>query len=201
MTRISGANLTASQAQHVEMRVLVSILLDSGTLNICSGLTNVVNPLSLSEYTAIGGFGAIDSIREDTDLRPNSLRATLSGIDPDLLPAALTEDYQGRDIIVSIAFLSATTLQMVADPYQIFAGPMEQMVLDRGPNEASITLTAQDEFARWSRPRQFLLTDAQQKQLYSGDSGLSQVVYIQNRQLYWGGQNPEAGTVVSAFKR
>lgn len=201
MSRISGANLTASQRAHVEPRILVVLAFDSGTLLICSGGSTIVDPFSLDEYTAVGGFGAIDAVSEDPDLRPNAVRMTLSGIDPALLAEALTEDYQGRECTIKVAFLDTTTLQMVAPPYQVFTGPIEQMVVEMDHNEASITLTAQDEFARWSQPRQFLYTDAQQKQLWSGDNGLNQVVYIQNRQLVWGGKASAAGTSQSPFRR
>lgn len=200
MSRLSGANLTASQAAHVEPRVLVVLQLDTGTLSICSGLTNIVNPFNFDEFTAVGGFGAIDAVREDTELRPNAVKLTLSGVDPDLLAEALTEDYQNRECTISIAFLDTATGQMVANPYQVFTGPIEQMSVELAEGSASIVLTAQDEFARWGHPRQLLYTDAQQKQLWSGDNGLNQVVYIQNRQLYWGGKSPAAGSSFSPFK-
>lgn len=201
MTRLSGANLTASQAAHVEPRILVVLALDTGTLHICSGLTTIVDPFSLDEYTAVGGFGAIDVVSEDSDRRPRAVRMTLSGIDPTLLSEALTEDYQDRECTIKVAFLDTTTLQMVATPYQLFAGPIEQMVVDLDHNQAAITLTAQDEFARWAQPRQFLYTDAQQKQLWDGDNGCNQVVYIQTRQLVWGGKAPAAGTFGGPFRR
>lgn len=201
MSRISGANLTASQRAHVEPRILVALMLDTGTLLVCSGASTIVDPFTFDEYTAVGGFGAIDSVSEDPDLRPNAVRMTLSGIDPALLSEALTEDYQGRECTIKVAFLDTTTLQMVAPAYQLFTGPIEQMVVDLDHNQASITLTAQDEFARWSLPRQMLYTDAQQKQLWSGDNGLNQVVYIQNRQLVWGGKTSAAGASQSPFRR
>lgn len=201
MTRITGANLTASQAAHVEPRILVVLTLDSGTLLICSGNTTIIDPFSLDEYSAVGGFGAIDAVSEDPDLRPSSVRMTLSGVDPALLSEALTEDYQGRECTIKVAFLDTTTRQMVAAPYQLFSGPIEQMAVEIDHNVASITLTAQDEFARWSTPRQLLYTDAQQKQLWSGDNGLNQVVYIQNRQLVWGGKGSAAGERASPFRR
>lgn len=201
MTRITGPNATAAGMSHVEPRLLVRIDSSGSEYFICSGNSDITHPDTSDVYTAVGGFGSVDSVFEDTDLRPSTIRMTLSGVDSALLSEATTQAYSRGSVQIFVAFLNPATLQLVDSPYEVFFGQIDQMSISMAANEAAITLTAQDEFARWGEARQLLFTDAEQRRLWSGDTGLDQVVFIQNRNLVWGGGTQAAGTPSSPVQR
>lgn len=201
MTRIAGANLAAAGASHVEPRLLVFIGTPGEQYYICSGNTDITHPDTLDVYTAVGPFGSVEAIGEDTDLRPTTIRMTLSGVDSALLSDATTQAYSRGRVQIFVAFLNPATMQLVDSPYEVFFGQLDQFSISMAANEAAITLTAQDEFARWGEARQLLYTDAEQRRLWSGDTGLDQVVFIQNRNLVWGGGTQTVGSPSSPVQR
>lgn len=186
MSRLSGANLTASEAAHVEFRALVKLDFPSGVLYFNSGAESLT--YAGNTYIGVGHFGSADMPEEDIAGRPSPLTLRLSGVDSSLVSAVTDDDYFGRDVYVYAAWLNVSTLALVADPIQAFFGRMDYVTIAVDGASATISLTAENDLARWNRPRLLLNTDETQRYLWPGDTGMKYVQRIQNITLYWGGR-------------
>lgn len=197
MTRVTGALLTATTrplAEHVEMRVCVYLDLPTGSVLLCDGPQNFIDPSTFDEYIATGGLGDISELKEDVDRRPNAVRLSLSGVDPAYTTEILDEDFVGQDCNILIGFVSRETGQPLASPYEVFTGIIDQATIEITPQGAAITLTIQDESAKWSRARPILYSDATHRDLHSGDKAFDQLVYLIDRKINFMGGAATAGS-------
>ncbi len=192
--RLSGANLTAVGQAHLEQRLLVYINLPSGSVNLCTGDTVFVDPDTSAEWTPVGGLGEIQEIGEDIDLQPNPVRLSLSGVDSAFVAEIMGEEFQNAAVEIKVGYLDPVTRQPVAAPVSVFSGFVSTASIEIGDRSASIVITAADEFELWSRADPWLYTDATQKDRWSGDRGLNQIVFMANRVLNWMGSTSKAGS-------
>jgi len=177
----SATNQAAAVAAHVESIVLVEIALGSGTLYMHTRTGNL--SWNSQTWLGVGKLGEIGEVRDDAELRPAGLRLILSGIDSALVASAVTEDYRGRAVIVRQGFLNVSTFVMVADPEVVFKGVIDTMTVEHGQNSGSISLSCENELARWARPRAIYYTHESQQLLYAGDNGFDQVPHIQQKPI------------------
>ena len=180
-------NQSAATAAHAEIVYFVELEFPSGTLRMHTGVGTVQwgagSPIP--EWYGVGKLGGIAPIKEDTELRPNGLTLTLSGVDSDLITAAMTEDYHNQPVRVYIGFRDTSTFALTADPELAFSGVMDYMTISQGEQFGTITVHCESEFARWARPRTLLFTRESQQLLYDGDLGLDFVAIIQSRVVTW----------------
>ncbi len=181
-------NQAGAEAAHAELVTFVVMDLPSGVLRLHTrvGTIRWVG----EDWLGVGKFGSISPIAEDALLRPSGVTLTLSGVDADLVSAALFETYHGRGVEVYAGFLSTETFVLLAEPEPVFRGTMDQMTVTLGQNTGTISVQCEGELARWQRHSGLVYSHESQTELlasqgYSGDRGFDQIPYIQNRVIDW----------------
>lgn len=134
-------------------------------------------------YVGLGGLGSISAVQESAELRSYDLTVRVTGVPSDAIALALAEEYQGRQGIVWEVPLNATTGAPV-DPFVVFRGRMDQMVIDAG-QEATVSVTLLNRLADWERPRLRRYTNEDQQQAYPGDNGLRFLSQTTEKQIIW----------------
>ena len=179
----SASNQAAAIAPHVEVVTFVSLDFGTGTV-VLHTRTGTIE-WGGYYWLGIGQLGSIDTIKEDTQVRPNGLRLTISGVDTALVQSAITEDYHGRPVAIYIGLLDTATNALIDTPEVAFKGVMDFLTVELNQNTGSISVNCESEMARWQRPRGLLYTHESQQLLYEGDRGFDMIPAIQNRVLDW----------------
>jgi hypothetical protein len=181
------ANAAAAIAPHAELTTFVDLDFPSGHVRFHTRTGTVYWGTQSPDHAwlGVGKFGAIDVVREDAELRPNSVVLTLSGVDADLVSAATSELYHGRAVAVYDGYLDTTTFALVAEPELRFRGVMDYMTVTFGRNSGIISLNCESELARWQRPRALLNTHESQQLLYEGDRFFDMIPVLQTRPVDW----------------
>lgn len=180
---VDANNQAAAVAAHAEVVTFVDLDLSSGRLRLHSRTGTIT--WGSASWLGVGKFGGVDAVREDAELRPNTVKLTLSGVDSALVASAMTEDYHGRAVSIYDGFLNVTTLALIGTPELRFRGVMDYMSVELGAGEGTIILNCESELARWDRPRGLLYTSESQELIYSGDKGFDMVPTMQNRTINW----------------
>lgn len=179
---ITTATLNAAGGEVVRPLFFVLLDFEGGAQRLTSADRTMT--WAGEDWLGVGGLGSIGGIEETSELQVNGVELSLSGINPDLVPVALTEPYQGRPCRIWLGFL-AETYTLIADPMLIFAGRLDQMSIELG-EVAAIRVTAKSRLADWERPRIQRYTDASQRMLWSNDRGLEGVTAAANVEIVWG---------------
>jgi hypothetical protein len=142
-------------------------------------------------FIGAGFIGAIGQINESDT--PEKLEFQLPA-DQDLVTAALTENYHGRDVRIYLALLD-DAYQYVATPELRWEGFMDTMQIRRDVNSALITLICEDWRIILEESSGVLYADAHQQLHAPGDLFFNQVAKINNTIIKWGEQNVNTGTL------
>ena len=178
-----SANQTAAVAAHAEIVTFVDLDFSSGHLYVHTASGTIT--WGGHDWLGVGKLGSVDQVKEDAELRPNSIRLTLSGVDSALINTAMTEDYHGRAVSIYVGLVSLTTGALVATPETVFRGLMDYMSVELGKNAGSIVVNCESELARWQRPRGLLSTHESQQIIYAGDRFFDMIPVIQSRVINW----------------
>lgn len=161
--------------------VLLEIVLDSGTVALCTRLkTFEYNSLT---YTGVGNIGTIGRVVENLNLEPSKCDVILSGLDPVALAAFLNNDHLGRSITIRYGLLDDSN-NLIGEPFLYFDGSMSELDVIYG-EECRIKISAADEIADWDRHSPARLTHEDQKERYPDDMGLIFVTNIHRKKLIW----------------
>jgi hypothetical protein len=180
----SASNLAAATAAHVEPVEFVQLDLPSGTINFQTRTGTI--EWGGYYWLGIGQLGRVEAVREDTEVRPNGLKLTLSGVDSALVTAAVSDDYHGSAVAVYLGFLDTTTLALIDTPETVFRGLIDYMAVELGKDSGQIVVNCENELARWSVPRQLLYTpESQSLAGYPADKFFDLVKYMPDRQIDW----------------
>lgn len=182
MRDLTGGVLTASTAGVVRPVLLLDLILDSGTVRLNNSDRNFTVGGNL--YLGVARLGAVSSVEDTAQLQSSVLKMSLSGIGPQFLTQLMAENYQGRTANLYLALLDSG-YRVIDDPTLIFRGIIDQVSVSVG-EAAVISMTAQNELARWETPRIRRYTDADQQSIYPGDTGLRWVTAATEREIYWG---------------
>jgi len=179
---ITTASLEAATGEVSRPVFFVLLDLPDGAVR----LTTAAGSMSWNseDWLGVGALGRIGEIEETGSLQANGVEMSLSGINPDIVPAVLAGSYQGRACRVWLGFLT-DSYQLVASPILLFAGILDQLSIELGES-ASITAQAQSRLADWERPRVQRYTDASQRMLFAEDRFLEGVNAAANMELVWG---------------
>ena len=136
--------------------------------------------------TKNGVVTGIDGLDQAATLESSTMTFTLSGVDPDIMALARSEDraaYVGRIAIVYLQFFD-TDWQPMADPWALKAGIMGTMAISRTNTEkgstVSVALPANNIFyGRGVAPAAYY-TDRDQKLRHPGDRGLEFITDLQD---------------------
>lgn len=183
-----AANQSAAEGVHVEGVTFAALDFPSGYLRVHTR----VGTLTWGGYDwlGVGQFGGVSEVSEDAMLRPSGVTLTLSGVDTNVVSAAVFEAYHGRAAYVYRGFFNTTTLALAADPQLVFRGLMDTMEVELGQNVGSIAVTCEGELARWQRHQGALYSHESQAALMvahgdTTDRLFDQIVNIQNRTIDW----------------
>lgn len=184
MTRDLNASVLAELPKsEIQVALLVSLDFVSGMVRVWSGVGTLT--FEGVPFLGVGHLGNIAPISESaTAVAANTITLQLSGVPSSLLALALTQQYQGRAAKVWVAFF--TPAWVLLDSVLLFAGRMDTMHIDEGPETSVITVSAESQLTDLKRPRVRRYTHADQQQLYPGDMGLEYVEALQNVEIAWG---------------
>lgn len=193
-----AANQAAAIAAHAEVITFVELDFPSGYVRVHSRTGTIAwgADSPIPQWLGVGKLGSVDTVAEDAELRPNSVKLTLSGVDSSLVASAMSEAYHGRSVAIYDGFLNTTTLALVATPELRFRGMMDYMSVELGVGTATIVVNCESELARWERPRGLLYTSESQQLIYPGDKGFDMVPAMQNRTINWVHHETTFGTMV-----
>ena len=183
----SAANQTAAIQSHAEVVTFVDLDFPSGHLRVHTRTGTVAwgSGSPIPQWLGVGKLGSIDVVREDAELRPNTITLILSGTDTALITAAMDEAYHGRAARIYQGLLDVNTFALIATPETVFIGIMDTMTITLGQGTGSINVQCESELARWDRPRSFLYTQESQRMFYPDDEFYNMVTTTQSRTVDW----------------
>lgn len=143
-------------------------------------------------WEAARQLGSIDGLEEEDDnLQSSEMKFTLSGVDAELLQSAVAVDrslYIGRLAFVWLQFFDADWQPLdnpVAYKCRIIDGiEVSHSVSDDGPEERSLSLTAQNMFYGRSTPPASNYSPRDQQFRSPGDRGLEFVSDVVKQQIH-----------------
>lgn len=182
-------DLTAGMIAEVDATSLSPIFLikaefDSGDVRFWTGYTDIT--WNMEVYTGSGHLLTINAVTETQELVANGVDVTLSGLPSSLVSLALSEDYQGRPLTIWFGCINETTGQIVANPYMVFKGRMDVMVIEDDAETATITIANESDLIGLRDSKERRYTDEDQKAEYPGDKGFEFVSLAQDIALSWG---------------
>lgn len=158
----------ASLASHVRICLLAALEFDSGTIYVSNSDRTIT--YGGHDYLAVGTFGSISGVEENSILAASKIDLTLTGIDPALISTAFNEHYQGRGATIYVAFLDST-YTLIADPVIVFKGTMDNMNIKIG-GQGVITLGVISRLDDWNKSKVRRYNNEDQQSIYAGDKGL-----------------------------
>lgn len=163
----------------------VELVFDDGTLH----LHNSLGDIAWGDYTwtGTGDFSAIDMIEERADGSPAGTVLRLSGVDATLLTEAFAEDYMGRPVTIYFSVKDATTGALVATPFELFSGQMDQMRVITGETSV-IELVVESELILFDSSPLRWFSDSQLQVDYAGDLGFQYLAAMANHKVTIGSQ-------------
>lgn len=192
---ITPAMSAALSADHVDLVVLIELDLPDGMFRVnTSGITITWGG---HDWIGAGSVTALQPVEESTSPQASALAVQFSGIDPSFVEQIMVDHYQGRSATIWLAALSGSAV--VADPLQIFGGFIDEPTLELGAT-ATVTLTLENEWARWELAPDLLYTDAEQQAEYPGDTGFRYMEALENLEISWGQYKGPAAPKVNVPK-
>lgn len=183
MPRVTPDMTAAAQERVVRPLLLMSAYFDSGTSRTWTGRGDLV--VAGETFVGTGELLAISEIEETAELRAAGLTLTLGAVPLNMVQTALEEDYQGRQLDVVFAMLDEAGT-VIPDPSTLFRGRMDVMTIEEGPEDATISLSAESRLIDFDRVQSPRYTAAGQETLFPGDKGFDAVVDIQEIDIPWG---------------
>lgn len=174
---------TVASATLVRPVIFVEADFDSGDLNLWSGFGSLVH--DGKTYIGAGNLLSVGAIQENIELRASGLRLSLSGVLSPLLDKALTENYQGRSLIVRLGAMDESN-DVISDPVIVFSGFMDTMSIADSGEEAIIQVSVENRLIEFERTRVRRYTDNDQRIEYPSDDGFEYVAEIQEKSIVWG---------------
>lgn len=156
-----------------------------GAVRVWSGLGS--KTWDGNTYSGLGHLGTVAPIEETADLKANGVAFQLSGVPSGLIATALGDNYQGRDVKLWLGALDAAGA-VVADPYLLFAGRMDNLEIDDGAESATIRVFAESRMVDLRRSNERRFTHEDQQIDFPGDDGLDYMPTAQSTPFMWGGQ-------------
>lgn len=183
-------SLTASMLSEVVKPVVAPVFFvkmsfpDDGDLNLWTGPGDFV--WNSDTWTGTGTLMGIQRIEEAADLRSIGISITLSGVPSALRTLALnaSDNMQDGALTVYLGFLTRATQHasptVVADPVQMFSGPMDTMTIVDDANSITIRLDAESELASLERANVRNYTPEDQALEYPADTFFNWVAALQD---------------------
>lgn len=207
MSREIGTGIaTALEATEVQPFFGVQLYLDSESLFFWTGLGDL--EVGGITYVGTGQFLKISEMEETAEIAARGATITLSGIPSELISLALSEPYQGRICKILFGAIDANRIYLLQEDgsyvlredggridittgevtpvVELFTGYIDQMIIDEGPETATIALNIESRLIDLERARTLRFTDQSQKSRFPNDRGLEFVEDLQDKQFNWG---------------
>ena len=136
-------------------------------------------------YLGVGTLADVDTVKESDSLKPNKVTLTLNGLDAAWITEALEAGRYGDRITIYAGYRDAGGA-LIADPWTVFVGTHEFANIQLGAAN-SIKVTARNDLARLSEINGRKYTNEEQQRLFAGDTGLSFVADVIDKDLIWRG--------------
>lgn len=179
----SSTIYNALSSQQADLAILVYLDWPGGTpVRVWTG----VGPKTFggNTYTGVGTLGSIDKVTDSTDKSDIGIELSFNYLDDTLRNAIIATDPIGRAASIFMAAITTST-GVIADAYEMFAGFMDEIVIEDGGTSGRIVVRVASELARLGRPMTYQYTDAHQQTLFSGDLGM-QFAPKMNEPIIWG---------------
>ncbi len=188
MARTLGTDFSAQlDSSTIRPFYAISFAFSPNRLNLWSGYDDVF--FDSKTFVGSGNLLEISNLEETPDIKATGMSVKLSGIDSNILSEVLTEDVQGitAEIFFGVLATADNETVIVNDPYKIFDGFIDTMVIQESAETSTITVTIENKLITLERALSKRYTDQDQKQTFPGDKGLEFVDDLQNKVLAWGG--------------
>lgn len=171
--------------QRVAVATLFEFQFKSQTVRFWDGLRKLVTADG-REWIGSGAVISASGLQQSRDLSAPQATFTLSGADDDLMAfaAGSIEEVTGRPVGVFIQFLSDKFVPFDS-PIAVWSGIMDTLSFSAGAGVQTITLTAESLFIGRVRSPYAYMTDADQQARWPGDTGMSQMPSLVNKQVTW----------------
>ena len=137
------------------------------------------------DWYGTGQLLSFDTIEETSEIAAKGATVTLSGVPTEVVTLALTEPYQGRKANIYFG-VHVDGEDDTTSLTQIFSGYMDQMNIEEGADNSTITLTVENKLIDLEKPRTARFTSTYQKTLFPNDRGLEFVEDLQTKEIVWG---------------
>lgn len=178
-----GATLeTALSAESAALGLLFYLNLPGGAIYFWTGIGDL--SYNAHTWTGTGKAISIDKIADSIEKSDIGVELIVNYLDDTLRNEITTNDPVGRDATITLALINVAT-RAVSDAYQLFTGFVDRCeILDNGSN-GQVSIRLASELAKLQRPRFFLLSNAHQQYLFSGDLGMEFAAHM-DEPIMWG---------------
>ena len=146
-------------------------------------------------YEGAGTLLGITGTEDSSDLKSDGITVSLSGMTPEVLTYALTENYQNRPITVFQGFLDAAGSK-VTGTLTLFKGRMQNITLSDDPDgNSAVIVQAENRLIDLRRPSNLRYTKESQEFVASGDTGFNRIQSLQEKKIVWGNRGSESGGI------
>jgi len=185
MTRgLPTAVETALAQPYVSIVTFAKLEFPSGTIYVHNSIGTY--NWDSQDWLGVGDLGSISQVEEGQDVSPYAITLTLSGLDPDISGAALTENYFMHGVTVYLGVLNSSD-ELIDTPTPIWNGFMDQMTITVGADGGdAIQLIAESELSRFDQSANLMYTNAAQQEKSSTDLFFSHMHKIEDAKINWG---------------
>lgn len=181
--------------QAVQVALLATFEFTSTTVRLWSG-NGVLQTLDGESWNGIGSWGAVDGIEQAMNGEAPEATFTLLGTDAEiaaLVREEFADEVAQRPVRLHLQFFGQDdpadpgNQRVLDDPWTFWSARcfVPVFILDEDSGEESIAITAEGLFARRSRPRYAMYTDADQQARHAGDKGFQFVSELVKQELTW----------------
>jgi len=175
--------ITQVDSSQLSPALLVKFEFASGDVRFWTGYGS--KTYNSEEYTGIGDVMGVSTIEEVQDIRATSVTFTLSGLNSNVISAALQSQYQGRPVTMWFAVLDSSG-NLIPNPYELFSGRMDVISFSDDGNAADFAIKCESNAIDIRKARERRYTPEDQKIDYPNDKGLEFVPKIQDIDIVWG---------------
>lgn len=132
-----------------------------------------------------GQLKDVGDITESGDLTPHELEIQLTGEPSALISIALSSAALNDSGKLYLGFLNSSSA-VIADPYLIFSGLLDNVELEDDPDEATLHLRYESRLIQLDHALNYKYNHETQQVFYSGDMGFEYHEQMENWSGYWG---------------
>ena len=150
----------------IEFGFSTPVYLTNASFDITSSVSG-----SSRTYLSNGHLRGVTGVSETNKPTKNSLTISLSAVDTTYVAIALNENIINDNVYIYRGFLDSN-LALIADPFLLFYGTIDEFKIVDNTENASLILTITSHWANFSKISGRVTTDNSQQRFFSGDKGM-----------------------------